>query len=47
MAALRLELEKQQVLCELEENISDSILSGDISNISAACFCVFAVLQEA
>ena len=33
-----MELEKQQVLCELdlEENISDSILSGDISNISAA-----------
>lgn len=36
MTAQRMELEKQQVLCELEENISDSILSGDISNISAA-----------
>ena len=36
MTAQRMELEKQQILCELEENISDSILSGDISNISAA-----------
>ena len=30
----RFELEKEQVLCDLEENINDSILSGDISNLS-------------
>ena len=36
MTAQRMELEKQQVLSELKENISDSFLSGDISNISAA-----------
>ena len=28
------ELEKEQVLCDLEENINASILSGDISNLS-------------
>ena len=30
----RFELEKEQVLCDLEENINESILSGDISNLS-------------
>ena len=36
MNAQRMELEKKQVLCDLEENINDSFLSGDMSNISAA-----------
>jgi hypothetical protein len=30
----RFELEKEQILCNLEEKINESILSGDISNLS-------------
>ena len=30
----RFELEKEQVLCDLEEKFNESILSGDISNLS-------------